>query len=129
MVWQLTAPSRTVPPKEVSAAASFTNDWKYYFNNAPLASVQDHPIIETALERALKSILACKRASEKGNIHYHTGPDNLTRSILYHTLRAANDHASLGSLMTIDGWHTISTTKNLLYKSDQRNWRTNASIY
>jgi hypothetical protein len=129
MVWQLIPSQRTVPAAEVTTTAAYIHEWKYYFNNAPLACHANNPVIEIAFKRATQCIIDSKRVNRLGNIHYHTGPDNLTFALMYHAIFSLNRHDDAPSINVLHHWDKVATTKHLSYKSDERNWRSNAAIY
>jgi len=127
-VWDEAA-KRTVPELERKQESQFRRDWKYYFNNAPLASVPHNRIIELAWARANARINSAREDKRLANIHYDTGPENLTRSILLQFLNSVAGGEKRVGLGVFDDISETVVTRHFQYKNDDRNWRTNKPIY
>ena len=94
--------------------------WIFYINNNPLISPPNHPVINIALKRANRLLLA---DSGKADIQSTTGPGNITASLVEHALSCerANEPRDF---QILPDWDEISTSVwPLSYRSDDRNWR------
>jgi mannosyltransferase OCH1-like enzyme len=102
------------------AAAEERTDCIFYVNNNPLIAPARHPVVQAALDRATKQVLA---AGTSRDIQSLTGPGNLTACLVQHVIdldRAG--HAYDFSLLA--DWPSVAvTTWPLSYRSDDRNWR------
>lgn len=112
--------SEMVPPSVFTNPGVDAPNWIFYFNNNPLISVRNHPILERALINATISL----ELDPKGplpEIQSTTGPGNITKSVF----EAVGDEAYLEeTLLVLHDWVNIATTKwPLSYRDDARNWR------
>lgn len=99
----------------------YAGSWTFYFNNNPIISPPNHPVIRMAFDRATTALVGSR--GNKLDIQSTTGPGNLTVSIAYHALRKEFLGEPLDFLV-IDDWHKISTSVwPLSYRNDKRNWR------
>ncbi len=93
----------------------------FYFNNNPLVSPPQHPILVHALERATRQLLACEPRDLR-DIQSIAGPGNLSASLV--TLLLAQQPDIGIDFVLIDDWERIASTEwDLDYRRDQRNWR------
>ena len=115
-----TSTGKMVPPSTFTAPGANALSWIFYFNNNPLISVREHPIMKLALASVTNSLLQ----SAKGklpDIQSTTGPGNLTKSIF--DAATANERIT-GTLHIQRYWEEIVTSQwPLSYWDDQRNWR------
>ena len=97
-----------------------STNWIFYVNNNPIMAPPHHPIIDFALKRATRILLACRKKPE---IQSTTGPGNITASLVKHAISCERSGRQRDFLILPD-WETISTSKwPLSYRDDDRNWR------
>lgn len=116
-----------VPTGTMIAARTFTTEEScsreriYYVNNNPLIAPSAHPVIHLALERSTRVLLS--RSRSRFDIQSATGPGNLTRSLVRHSVAGDFTERSRDFLLLTD-WDTVSTSHwPLSYRNDERNWR------
>jgi mannosyltransferase OCH1-like enzyme len=112
-----------IEPKRFIDNAESAPDWIFYFNNNPIVSPANHPVIGLALERTTDLLINSKSKLE---IQSTTGPGNLTASVVYYFLSRMGgkdeDHLSI-----ISDWERFSISPwPLSYRNDSRNWRIGA---
>lgn len=91
----------------------------YYFNNNPLISGKNNPVIQYALERATY-ILNFIDFRSLPEIQSTAGPGNLTASVV--ALYVANQNKT--TIEILSDWETHSNNIwSLSYRNDARNWR------
>ncbi|MCW2319025.1 mannosyltransferase OCH1-like enzyme [Rhodoblastus acidophilus] len=104
------------------------NLWRYYFNNDPIITKPNHPVIIRALRRATKEILLCKERREKASIHWVTGPDNLSLVLFdefMHCIKTDSDFDFCG----IEDWNAYGCQLwKLDYRGTDRDWRSGKSV-
>ena len=87
----------------------------YYFNNNPIISPPNHPLIAIALKRATDKLVSEENIFD---IQATTGPGNLSASLVNYLINGGSD------VEYIDDWNPISTSVwSLNYRNDNRNWR------
>lgn len=100
----------------------------FYFNNTPIFSKAEHPIILKAFQRATRNIIIQKNKGALADIHLHTGPSNLTFSVLEYSIEKSLHGEELDFDVVID-WDCVAVTEPLCYKATNRNWRENSDLY
>ncbi|WP_318451457.1 glycosyltransferase family 32 protein [Photobacterium leiognathi] len=110
-----------IEPKLFTQKDTFSDKWIYYFNNNPIISAPDNPIVGYALNRATKILQ--KSDSEFPEIQSTAGPGNLTASVVAFLFdkkfSSTSDYISIQS-----DWNSIACTVwQLSYRNDKRNWR------
>lgn len=109
-----------IEPKVFMINKNHSPSWIYYFNNNPLISPADHPIICLALERATSILINSRKRPE---IQSTTGPGNLTASLVRHSFSQELLGAEKDFQILTD-WGSMSISPwPLSYRNDARNWR------
>ncbi|MFH6787056.1 MULTISPECIES: glycosyltransferase family 32 protein [Methylobacterium] len=121
--------NKMINPIKASTDSEIARECKLYYNNSPIFAIKNHPIIGKAIEYAVENIFLCKKSGLLANIHYHTGPNNLTYSTFEYCARNFLSTPSEGHIGIIKDWDALATAKCLSYQADDRNWRSNAEIY
>jgi mannosyltransferase OCH1-like enzyme len=115
-----TATNMMVSSQLFTKAGADSDTWIFYFNNNPLISSSEHPVLERALNQAT---LLLERGITKGlpEIQSTTGPGNISKSIFdIITANAEMEH----TLNVLCNWENIASSKwELSYRNDSRNWR------
>jgi len=114
------ATSSMVSPLIFTKSGADNDSWIFYFNNNPLITSREHPIIERALTHAT---LLLERATTKQlpEIQSTTGPGNLSKSIF--DIVSQNPEMAY-TLSVLCNWENIAKSKwDLSYRNDSRNWR------
>jgi len=99
----------------------FSDKWIYYFNNNPIISAPENPIVGYALNRATNRLR--QSDGEFPEIQSTTGPGNLTASVV--AFLFDNKSFPISNYISIQpDWNAIaSTVWQLSYRNDKRNWR------
>jgi hypothetical protein len=97
----------------------FKQSWIYYFNNNPLISGENNPIVKYALSRAT-NILTSLDNENLPEIQSTAGPGNLTASVVASC--ATNQCVNAFNILT-DWENNSRNIWSLSYRNDARNWR------
>jgi mannosyltransferase OCH1-like enzyme len=123
-----TGDKRMISEQELRADDGRTSGWRHYFNNNPIAVRPGHTVIARALERATREILACKARDERCNIHWVTGPDNISIA-LFSDFEHADETKSIFDFAGIEDWLSYADQIwNVSYRNSNRNWRSGESV-
>ncbi len=99
---------------------AYDASWIFYFNNNPLVSAPNHPIIVRALREATR-LLELTEEGALPEIQSTTGPGNLTRCV-FELSREGYDIES--ELLVLREWEQLAVSRwPLSYRDDARNWR------
>lgn len=99
-----------------------SDKWIYYFNNNPILSPPQNPIIDYALRRSTKILLGYDK-DNLPEIQSTTGPGNLTASVVAYFASHETSFKER-SLSVLSNWDDIAKTFWWLsYRNDSRNWR------
>lgn len=97
-------------------------NWIFYVNNNPLIAPARHPVVHLALRRATRLLLGDDAG--RFDIQATTGPGNLTRSLVEHTLTLGHTAPQDRDFVFLPEWDDLSTSRwPLSYRDDERNWR------
>ena len=119
---------RMIPRERVLAELAEQPEWRCYFNNDPLFSSADHPVLQIALDRSTSLITKAKGLGETCSIHWVTGPENLTFSLVEYVCRSLRDDRRPDFSVLLN-WPRIGAQRwDLAYRSTDRDWRSNATI-
>jgi mannosyltransferase OCH1-like enzyme len=100
---------------------AWSPNWIYYVNNNPIVAPPHHPILQLALARATRMLVA--QPGKRMDIQSTTGPGNLTASVVAHSITSECARAARDFSLFKD-WGSISISRwPLSYRSDERNWR------
>lgn len=106
----------------LQASAAESANWTFYANNAPIAAPAGHPVLITALERALGQVELSASSDGRWDIQATTGPGNLTAALVAHSVELANEGKRL-AVRWLD-WDSVAVSRYpLSYRGDARNWR------
>lgn len=110
-----------IEPKHFTQKDTFSDKWIYYFNNNPIISAPENPIVGYALNRATNRLR--QSDGELPEIQSTTGPGNLTASVV--AFLFDNKSFPTSNYISIQSdWNAIaSTVWQLTYRNDKRNWR------
>ncbi len=110
-----------IEPKHFTQKNAFSDKWIYYFNNNPIISAPENPIVGYALNRATNRLR--QSDGEFPEIQSTTGPGNLTASVV--AFLFDNKSFPISNYISIrTDWNAIaSTVWQLSYRNDKRNWR------
>lgn len=110
-----------IEPKHFTQKNAFSDKWIYYFNNNPIISAPENPIVGYALNRATNRLR--QSDGEFPEIQSTTGPGNLTASVV--AFLFDNKSFPISNYISIQpDWNEIaSTVWQLSYRNDKRNWR------
>ncbi|MEZ9595505.1 glycosyltransferase family 32 protein [Shewanella sp. 10N.261.52.F9] len=110
-----------IEPKHFTQKSAFSDKWIYYFNNNPIISAAENPIVGYALNRATNRLR--QSDGEFPEIQSTTGPGNLTASVV--AFLFDNKSFPISNYINIQpDWNEIaSTVWQLSYRNDKRNWR------
>lgn len=116
-----------IPQKIFTKEGINNKNWIFYFNNNPLITIRNHPIIEYALNQATLS-LEKALSNDFLEIQSTAGPGNLTKSI-YDCIKL--NEAFKKTILVLSDWEDIAESKwELSYRNDSRNWRlSNCKFY
>lgn len=110
-----------VPPSSFAKPGINKESWIFYFNNNPLISGSEHPLIKRALNEATLSLEKSATKNSLPEIQSTTGPGNLTKSIF----EAITENSGIEqSLIVLTDWEKFAKSRwELSYRNDLRNWR------
>lgn len=94
-----------------------------YFANSPIFATKRSEILKIALVRATDLILESKGRGSRRDVHFTTGPTNLTLSLVAHLVHAACAGKPPPNIMILEWFRYSATQVRLEYKNDSRNWR------
>jgi len=95
-------------------------DWIFYIASAPIIGPAKHPIVQLALERTTRLILADPK--KRHDIHWTTGPGNMTASVVKYGVTHGIETPT--DFRILPNWESISVSPwRLSYRNDWRNWR------
>ena len=110
-----------ISPDEFMRSRKHSTDRIYYVNNNPLIAPARHPVIQLALARSTRILMT--RDEGRLDIHATTGPENLTASLVRHSIALARAGKPADFRLLTD-WDAIAISRwPLSYRDDERNWR------
>lgn len=109
-----------VSTEELLHETTFNPNHIYYVNNNPIIAPPNHALVQAALSRATRLVIA---NIKRQDIQSTTGPGNLSAALVRHIAHLDRTFCRRDFTLLTD-WNSISQIRwNLSYRNDERNWR------